>query len=260
MSCNETIEDINEVANEYFRNPTEDGKQKLCRMIYEDGSLKKILLKSFNSSKTKITKDDLNDVKHNVYIKLSTRVFEDGKYSPERGVFINYLRRSFFEDCKGEIEKIIKQNEDLLANTKYSAEGEEEDVLDDGKEIEQRELRLPKYQKPDDVVLMDETIGEILKTMNYFYKLTKSGQKNKGLVVIFLLQEILADSTDDKVSLLLQKYDFFKDNADFVNQIRCDRKLYSQSDFSKLTGMPEKTLSKMKNDLQNFIKANVDYD
>lgn len=45
MSCNETIEDINEVANEYFRNPTEDGKQKLCRMIYEDGSLKGILKK-----------------------------------------------------------------------------------------------------------------------------------------------------------------------------------------------------------------------
>lgn len=247
MSCNETIEDINEVANEYFRNPTEDGKQKLCRMIYEDGSLKGILKKRVRISTNYVNSDDVHII---ICQRLITRFIEKKSYSQEKGDFVNYLRSSYKFECLKESVKIAK---------KQKKEKDYVDKLEGSLKAKKKEKE-QNCDVEENVILNDnheKQCREVFKTIDYFCNISLSGRKSKQLASVFLLQKFLIECDEFILKTLIEKYDFLKVNENLVLELRQEEKVLSGVEFSERTGVPATRVSEYKNRIKLFIESNM---
>lgn len=239
MSCNETIEDINEVANEYFRNQTEAGKQKLCTMIYQDESLKAI---SDNQLRY-INEEDRDYIHGNICDRLIKRFIDRTFYSEEKGVFVNYLRFSFKKECLKELSNICNRRKKEIENGK--------------REIEKKQGNSGVEEKCIENYDYERQCREVFKTIDYFCNISLSGRKSKQLASVFFVQEFLIECDEFILKTLIEKYDFLKVNENLVLELRQKKKVLSGVEFSERTGVPATRVSEYKNRIKLFIESNM---
>lgn len=241
---------IENLAQKYFSTRTVEDRNNLWVALSKAVFVKKIFSKNLGAFADRIEfdKDELDDILNEAIGVSLERCFNNFNLS---GSFVKYFSSCFKYSMRDFIDKeYIQKDKSLNENKRNGEEESDETLIDDVKSgyEEKREANEEAVQKRK----------KALKILEKFYTSTKAGQKNKGVVLLYMVLEIFSKLLDSEIEEYVSKCTFLSDNKELLEMVmdeihRNNGEVPNQKDFAVMSGIPATKFAEVKNSLKLMV-------
>lgn len=237
--------EIEKLAQDYFRDASrpKDLENKLLEAIYANNEFV-IRIVSRALGKYSDVTIDLSELKHGAVLETFEKAKENFDYN--QGKFINYFSNNLKLRTEDILKKEYKKNQELILDDPSFKKKEE-----DSWELEKIEPKTISDENNEKFLLV------LLNSLNKLFLSTKAGKNNKSKVYAYFVLECLLCKTTDLFTKYINEYDFLKMQKQPLMEIQQEylknRKIPSQKEYAKITGMPENKFATIKPMMEEYL-------
>lgn len=247
---------IENLAQKYFSTRTVEDRNNLWVGLSKAVFVKKIFHKNLGGflSIRKFTDNDefkkleIEGIFNEVIVKTLDMCLRNYDLS---GSFVKYFSLNYKLCMRNYIkEEYVRKEQSLNAPKENGNEESDETLIDDVKSgyEEKREANEEAVQKRK----------KALKILEKFYTSTKAGQKNKGVVLLYMVLEIFSKLLDSEIEEYVSKCTFLSDNKELLEMVmdeihRNNGEVPNQKDFAVMSGIPATKFAEVKNSLKLMV-------
>lgn len=244
---------IENLAQKYFSTKTVEDRNNLWVALSKAIFVKKIFYKNLGkfTGLDGFDKEEIDGIFSEVINKTIDMCIRNYKLSES---FVKYFSSNYKFCMENHIKGEYEQKELSLNAPKENGDEEsDETLIDDVKSGYEDNNRKNEEQK--------QYRKKILKIFEKFYTSTKAGQKNKGVVLLYMVLEMFSKILDSEIEEYVSKCTFLSDNKELLRMAmdeihRNNGEVPTQKDFAVISGIPATKFADVKTSLRQMNDRN----